>query len=370
MKNLDTYLVNEGLLDNMLFLLDTWFKNNDVEKEEFTNICMQSLKNKTKNTSVKDIKDYLAGTELEKNLKSFVNFIQGDVKMPANSDYYYLFGKIVDNVMANQSKDNKYTTNKTAKSELDNSEIVKTAKEKSLKNSEKQIFNNIKPITDKVAQTNVKNKKGTSNAKTDSTYKVKAKKIVNNVEPIDQAPIRSKAPQNLKQPGSTSSIKDNNLKVKPIKEVVSSFRFRINKDTAPSVVGVPTPSLGNCKENPQLSQNEVDDLTYNLQRLNLPSSITIEDITDNRNGGIKIVFSKPITQPFGKGPTNNTIIITKPERYFGGYKITWYYGTVHPKEMPMGNAASAVYKKGTNDPKFETMEEVVDWINENITRYM
>lgn len=134
MKSLKDYIVQEGLLDNMFYLLDIWFGNNKQEYEEFTNICTQNVG--TKSVSVDKIKKDLAGTELEKNLKSFVGFIQGDVKLPENTNYYYLFTKIVDNVIANQAKDNKYTKNKNAydkkdiiPNEITNKDIVKTKPE-------------------------------------------------------------------------------------------------------------------------------------------------------------------------------------------------------------------------------------------------
>jgi len=206
MKDISTYLINEGLLDNLLFLLDTWFKNNETEKEEFTNICMQSLKNKTNATSQKDIKDYLSGTELEKNLKAFVNFIQGDVKMAQNTDYYYLFGKIIDNVMANKSKDNKYNTCKSAEEDICPDKAPK------MQHIKDKIPNTGKPINSKAPQPNVKDKQGTTNVKTDSTFRIRSKKVVNNVEPIKQEPIKSKAPQNLKQHGTTATVDDNTLK--------------------------------------------------------------------------------------------------------------------------------------------------------------
>ena len=133
MKNLKDYIIEEGLLDNMFYLLDTWFGNNKQEYEEFTNICIQNIG--TKSVSVDKIKKSLAGTELEKNLKAFVSFIQGDVKLPENTNYYYLFAKIVDNVIANQSKDNKYTKNKNVynkdiiPNEITNKDIIKTKPE-------------------------------------------------------------------------------------------------------------------------------------------------------------------------------------------------------------------------------------------------
>lgn len=106
MKSLQEYIYEELDIDNILWLIDTWFNNKESEATEFIDIITRY--NTENKKTINDIKQILSGTLLEKNLREFVNFVYNDVKNIDNKDYIYCFKKIIDIVSGNKSFDNKY----------------------------------------------------------------------------------------------------------------------------------------------------------------------------------------------------------------------------------------------------------------------
>lgn len=101
MKDLSVY-IKEELDNNILWMLDQWFYNNDIEKQEFIDII-----NKYRN-NIDDIESYVNATSSLKNhLQDFVNFINDDISQIIE-DYLYAFTNIIKQVIANKSISNKY----------------------------------------------------------------------------------------------------------------------------------------------------------------------------------------------------------------------------------------------------------------------
>ncbi len=106
MKTLRDYILEE-LDENIIWLLDKWFER-DPESENIFIELVSVCGNKT--ISVEQIKEIIANTSLEKNIREFVNFIDGDVK-DNDKDYLYVLKKIIENV-ANNKEEHKYKKKK------------------------------------------------------------------------------------------------------------------------------------------------------------------------------------------------------------------------------------------------------------------
>lgn len=103
MKTLSRY-IKEELDENIYWLLNKWFERDEESENTFIELV---AKCGSKTISVDEIKNTIKNTELEKNLKQFINFIDGDVH-DSDKDYYYVLKKIVETVSANKSTENKY----------------------------------------------------------------------------------------------------------------------------------------------------------------------------------------------------------------------------------------------------------------------
>ena len=105
MKTLNQYILEE-LDDNMWWLLDKWFERNESQFQEFTELIIK-CKQEGEKVNIDNLKKYIKGTQLERNLKSFVNFIDNEVNPINNKDYLYSLKLIIEMIISKKEK-NKY----------------------------------------------------------------------------------------------------------------------------------------------------------------------------------------------------------------------------------------------------------------------
>ena len=107
MKSLNQYIIEE-LDNNMWWLLDKWFERNEQQYQEFITIIVQCKQNGEK-VNIENLKEYIKGTQLEKNIKQFINFIDNEVNPETNKDYLYSLKQIIEMIISKKEK-NKYLT--------------------------------------------------------------------------------------------------------------------------------------------------------------------------------------------------------------------------------------------------------------------
>lgn len=105
MKSLNQYIIEE-LDNNMWWLLDKWFERNEQQYQEFITIIVQCKQNGEK-VNIENLKEYIKGTQLEKNIKQFINFIDNEVNPETNKDYLYSLKQIIEMIISKKEK-NKY----------------------------------------------------------------------------------------------------------------------------------------------------------------------------------------------------------------------------------------------------------------------
>lgn len=110
MKSLNQYIIEE-LDNNMWWLLDKWFERNEQQYQEFITIIVQCKQNGEK-VNIENLKEYINGTQLEKHIKEFINFIDNEVNPETNKDYLYSLKQIIEMIISKKEK-NKYLTYKT-----------------------------------------------------------------------------------------------------------------------------------------------------------------------------------------------------------------------------------------------------------------
>ena len=117
MKSLKNYIyenkVNEELDDNLFWLLDKWFERNEHQQSEFIEIIVKCKETGDK-VNIDELKQYLKNTSLEKNLKSFINFLDNDLEPLNNKDYLYALKQVIEVVIGKKEK-NKYLENNKEK---------------------------------------------------------------------------------------------------------------------------------------------------------------------------------------------------------------------------------------------------------------
>ena len=104
MKTIVEY-IKEELSDNLFWKLSKWFERNEKQENEFINIIMSC---ETNGLNQKQIETELENTSLYKDLREFVNFIYDDLDINKEKDYLYNFKKIIESIINNNSKENKY----------------------------------------------------------------------------------------------------------------------------------------------------------------------------------------------------------------------------------------------------------------------
>jgi hypothetical protein len=111
MKNLSTYILEE-LDENIWWLLDKWFERNEQQYQEFIEIIIK-CKQEGEKVNIENLKNIIKGTQIEKHLKQFINFIDNEVNPINNKDYYYSFKQIIETVLGKKEK-NKYLKYETS----------------------------------------------------------------------------------------------------------------------------------------------------------------------------------------------------------------------------------------------------------------
>ena len=110
MKHLSNYILEE-LDDNIWWLLDKWFDRNEQQYQEFIEIVIK-CKQEGEKVNIENLKNIIKGTQIERNLKSFVNFIDNEVNPINTKDYLYSLKQIIEMVLGKKEK-NKYLTYET-----------------------------------------------------------------------------------------------------------------------------------------------------------------------------------------------------------------------------------------------------------------
>ena len=102
---------NEALdVDNLFWMLDTWFSNNEQEKTSFMSLIDNCIIKKTYNKN--DLAKLCDNINFD--IRPFINFISKDAVIKDNEredmniDYYYELKKIIDALISNKATNNKY----------------------------------------------------------------------------------------------------------------------------------------------------------------------------------------------------------------------------------------------------------------------
>lgn len=118
MKSLNQYILDnkrislsndyilEELDDNIWWLLDKWFELNEQQYNEFIEIVVKCRQSGDK-VDINNLSNIIKGTQLEKHLKSFVNFIDNEVNPVNNKDYLYSLKQIIE-IVIGKKENNKY----------------------------------------------------------------------------------------------------------------------------------------------------------------------------------------------------------------------------------------------------------------------
>ena len=110
MKSLTQFINEELDTDNLFWLLDKWFERNEKQAQEFVKIIVKCKQDGQK-VNIDNLKKYLKDTQLELNLQEFINFIDNDLEPIKDKDYVYILKQIIEMVIGNKSKTNKYSKN-------------------------------------------------------------------------------------------------------------------------------------------------------------------------------------------------------------------------------------------------------------------
>lgn len=103
-----TQYITEELDDNMWWLLDKWFDRNETQYQEFVELIVK-CKQEGEKVNIDNLKNIIKGTQIEKHLKQFINFIDNEVNPVNNKDYLYSLKQIIETVIGKKEK-NKYLT--------------------------------------------------------------------------------------------------------------------------------------------------------------------------------------------------------------------------------------------------------------------
>lgn len=99
--------LNESLDDNLLYMIDMWFERNEIEQQEFIEILAKCKSDHVIN--INKLKEYIGQTKsLKEHLSEFVNFVNNDIEADTENDYYNKLKSILEQVIADKSKRNKY----------------------------------------------------------------------------------------------------------------------------------------------------------------------------------------------------------------------------------------------------------------------
>jgi len=106
MKSLSQFIVEE-LDDNLFWLLDKWFERNERQAKEFIELIVK-CKQEGDKVNIDNLQKFIKGTQIEANLMEFCNFIDNDIEPQQTKNYLYSLKQIIEMVIGNKSKTNKY----------------------------------------------------------------------------------------------------------------------------------------------------------------------------------------------------------------------------------------------------------------------
>ena len=112
MKSLTQFIVEELDIDNLFWFLDKWFERNEQQAQEFIELVVKCKQDGQK-VNIDNLKTYIKGTQLELNLCEFINFVDNDIEPIKDKDYVYILKQIIEMVIGNKSKTNKYIKSNT-----------------------------------------------------------------------------------------------------------------------------------------------------------------------------------------------------------------------------------------------------------------
>lgn len=105
-KDFDNF-IKEELDDNLLYMIDMWLERNEIERREFIELISKCKNDHIIN--INKLKTYIEETEsLKIHLNEFVNFVDNDIYADKEKDYLQKLKSILEQVIANKSKKNKY----------------------------------------------------------------------------------------------------------------------------------------------------------------------------------------------------------------------------------------------------------------------
>ena len=110
MKSLIQFITEELDTDNLFWLLDKWFERNEKQAQEGVEIIVKCKQDGEK-VNIDNWKKYLKDTQLELNLQEFINFVDNDLEPIKDKDYVYILKQMIEMVIGNKSKTNKYSKN-------------------------------------------------------------------------------------------------------------------------------------------------------------------------------------------------------------------------------------------------------------------
>lgn len=94
-------------IDNLFWMIDTWFSNNEQERSLFLSIIDNCIIKKTYNKN--DLSKLCDNCNFD--VRPFINFMSKDAvknNQEDNTDYYYELKKIIDALISNKATNNKY----------------------------------------------------------------------------------------------------------------------------------------------------------------------------------------------------------------------------------------------------------------------
>lgn len=112
MKSLTQFIVEELDIDNLFWFLDKWFERNEQQAQEFIELVVKCKQDGQK-VNIDNLKTYIKGTQLELNLCEFINFVDNDIEPLQTKNYLYSLKQIIEMVIGNKSKTNKYIKSNT-----------------------------------------------------------------------------------------------------------------------------------------------------------------------------------------------------------------------------------------------------------------
>ena len=104
-------VLNQYSIDLVKNLYNSKLCNFDTIKRELYIALFYIFYSDGAKVNIDNLKTYIKGTQLESNLMEFCNFIDNDIEPQQTKDYLYSLKQIIEMVIGNKSKTNKYIKN-------------------------------------------------------------------------------------------------------------------------------------------------------------------------------------------------------------------------------------------------------------------